>query len=102
VRPAYLLFISISQCCLLNVGKISRNTDLLIIAGISLPVVGHTHEIWVLYPVHVTNIVAKLTNVHCAILRGCGSRVLLRDSLAYYRFIIRYNLVIWSAPNTML
>ena len=102
------LSISVSKCCVLNVGKATRSTCFNI-DGISLPVVSSTRDLGVivshdLSPVlHISNIVAKAHKRTSAIYRAFTCRnveILVRAFLTYVRPIVEHDSIIWS-PYTV-
>ena len=102
------LSVSVSKCCMLNIGRVTCNTNLTI-NGSVLPVVESVRDLGVtvtqcLSPsLHVSNIVAKANQRAAAIYRAFTSRditLLLRAFTTYVRPIVEHDSVVWS-PYTV-
>lgn len=102
------LSISITKCCVLNVGKTIITTSLSI-DGITLPVVKSARDLGVLVShdlspsLHISTIVAKAHKRSAAIYRAFTCRntdVLIRAYLTYVRPLVEHDSIIWS-PYTV-
>ena len=100
--------ISINKCPVLNIGKITYNTDVHI-SGCTLPVVTHTRDLGVIVSsdlspsVHITYIVSKAHQRAGLILPTFISRdihLLMCAFLVYVRPIVEYKSIIWSLSTT--
>lgn len=102
------LGISVSKCCVLNIGKSVTNVSVRINDCV-LPVVKHVRDLGVLISsdlsssLHVTDVVSRAHKRAAAILRSFVARdvqLLVRAFITYVRPIVEYNTVVWS-PYTV-
>lgn len=98
------LSISVNKCCVLNVGKVTCNTNLSI-CGTVLPSVESTRDLGVIVShdlspsEHVNTVAAKAHQRANAILRAFSSRdrdLLMRAFIVYVRPMVEHNCSVWS------